>query len=260
MPDWSRVKDKAWVVALIIAVICYLVFAPIDYRLVFTFHDPRQVLILIILASLPFLYYFGNKSQKQFQEEMSALGLVELREKQFATYLDKSKFTYLNPKIASIALSQYYKGSFNGYQICIFNMIPPGDRIARNTALHFQFETTKLPHFTIRPGKITDKVAEVFEHGHGKIDFPHQSRFSDHYVVKGEDESAIRNILNPSAINVLSQIDSLNIESSGNELLVYQEYRTAKPHEYRAFLARTTALVTALTTSEVDPQLPSLFR
>lgn len=247
-------KEKAEIALLVVVLICAYIFVPFNDR-------PIRILFLLGIIVIPVLYFFILKSQQKIQKALSGLGLVHLSEKEFQSYLDKSKYSCLNPKIASIGLTNYYTGIISGYQICIFNMTPPGDHIERNTAVHFRLDAIKLPKFIIRPGQFADKITEMFVHGLNKLEFPHQSRFSDQYIVKGEDEKAIRDMLNPSIINVISQIDRLHIESLGNELIVYQDYSAArKPKQYQDHITRSINIVKALTAAEIDLSLSSQFR
>lgn len=118
------------------------------------------------------------------------------------------------------------------------------------TAVLFSLEAPDLAQFSLRPRGLFDKVAAKL--GQKEIDFSTAAEFSKKYLVKGSDETAVQRIFNPSVITFLEGQQSLSVEGSDKQLLVYRSGKRVKPEELQAFLENATQLLVLMRKPSID--------
>jgi hypothetical protein len=94
-----------------------------------------------------------------------------------------------------------------------------------------------LPDFALAPENVFHKIGQVF--GYQDIDFEQSPEFSAHYLLRGDDEMAIRTAFSTDAIAFFAQHHSWHVEVRGGHIAVYRAGRTCKPDEAPAYLADT---------------------
>lgn len=77
-----------------------------------------------------------------------------------------------------------------------------------------------IPDFTIAKEHLTDRIAERF--GAQDIDFKEYPDFSKRYVLKGADETAIRNLFQESIIRFFEKHEGLYMEVAANKVLIHK--------------------------------------
>ncbi|GAB5551916.1 MAG: hypothetical protein Sapg2KO_15070 [Saprospiraceae bacterium] len=82
--------------------------------------------------------------------------------------------------------------------------------------------------------KLFDRVMEMS--GQRDIDFQLFTKFSKKFLLKGENEAAIRSFFTPALIEFLEQEDIYHIESNGDALLLFKYLRPAKAEELQKML------------------------
>jgi hypothetical protein len=92
-----------------------------------------------------------------------------------------------------------------------------------------------MPGFLLRPEGTWDKISKWF--GSADIDFNTRSQFSRSYVLRGEDEQAIRAIFADPLLEYFEQHPGLSIEGTGNTLLVYRLGKCVPPAGVSQFLS-----------------------
>jgi len=91
-----------------------------------------------------------------------------------------------------------------------------------------------LPAFELCRENIFHKIGKVF--GFRDIDFPEHPSFSKRYLLRGEDEPAVRAIFDAGLMNSFDHTREINVEAGGNCLIVYRASRRVKPADLLAFL------------------------
>jgi hypothetical protein len=104
----------------------------------------------------------------------------------------------------------------------------------RQTVLVLESEKLALPHFTLRPENVFDKIGSVI--GYKDIDFPIYPKFSKQYFLRSKDEAAIQNIFTDSLIQYYEQHPGLNTEGEGNRLIYYQGPKIVPADKLQAFM------------------------
>ena len=102
-----------------------------------------------------------------------------------------------------------------------------------------------IPSLTIHPEGFLSRVGSKM--GFQDIDFDSHPTFSKMFVLKGDNEEAIRNFLTPAALEYFEAHQGISLEASGDTLLFYNPNRRIKPEEIKDLLARAYEVFGALT-------------
>lgn len=92
----------------------------------------------------------------------------------------------------------------------------------------------RLPAFVLFPENFLAKMGKMF--GSADINFPDSPDFSRKYILRGEDEAAIRALFTPALRQTLAGQDRLTVEGAGTLLFIFQKGRSAKPEQIAARL------------------------
>jgi hypothetical protein len=98
----------------------------------------------------------------------------------------------------------------------------------------FQFEGPALPTFSLRPEHVWDKIGFWFGYQH--IEFGSHLGFSRNYLLRGNDEAAIRRVFTDAVLAFYEQNPGLSTEGSGNLLLFYRHSVRVGPEGVCPFL------------------------
>ncbi|MEZ0273528.1 MAG: tetratricopeptide repeat protein, partial [Roseimicrobium sp.] len=141
-----------------------------------------------------------------------------------------------------------------------------GSRTYVQTVCCFQDERTRmLPHFLLRPEHLGDKLGSLF--GGKDINFPSHPDFNSKYLLRGMNETAIRQYFTQPLLDHFDRDRGWTVEAVSGRLFVYRLAQRIKPQELQSFidsrrkiLAVITAPVTASSSSSATqpPALPSM--
>jgi hypothetical protein len=120
-------------------------------------------------------------------------------------------------------------------------------QIWRQTVVLFRLNQASLPTFTLRPESVWDKLGAVL--GFKDINFETHPDFSKRYVLKGQDEAAIRRVFNVRVLAFYEAEPNICTEGAGDQLLVYRRAKQIKPEEWRAFLDEAFKVLTVFNSS-----------
>ena len=118
------------------------------------------------------------------------------------------------------------------------------------TVVLFKDAVTGLPDFSLSPESVFHRLAEVF--GYQDIDFDTNEEFSKKYLLRGQDENAIRRLFTSDALSLLASQPGWSVEAVGGRVLVYKGYKSAEAAQLPAFAADTLRIAGAL-----SPRVPS---
>jgi hypothetical protein len=85
----------------------------------------------------------------------------------------------------------------------------------------------RLPAFVLFPEGFLAKMGKMF--GRTDINFPDSPEFSRKYILRGDDEAAIRAIFTPALRQALENQDRVTIEGAGPLLFIFRKGRRLKP-------------------------------
>ncbi len=83
----------------------------------------------------------------------------------------------------------------------------------------------ELPIFHMRPEGFGDKLSNLF--GYKDIDFPNNVRFSDSYLLQGEDEDLVRKSFQFDILQFFENNKGWSVESTINEMILFRNKRPA---------------------------------
>ena len=99
---------------------------------------------------------------------------------------------------------------------------------------YFEPRNLNLPLFSLRPECTFHKIISAF--GYQDIDFGNRPGFSSEYLLRGQDEQAIRNYFNDALLGFYEMNQGVSTDGGGNQLFIFrQNYRTP-PHEAQSFV------------------------
>ncbi len=100
--------------------------------------------------------------------------------------------------------------------------------------LVFDSDKLQLPRFLLRPENLFDKIESAF--GYKDINFDTAPVFSKKYLLRGENEAAVRNTFNGGILQYYEQHPGLSTEADGKKLIFYRTSKIVPPDKIQAFL------------------------
>lgn len=97
------------------------------------------------------------------------------------------------------------------------------------TIARIQAPLLKLPSFFLFPETIFSKAKVLF--GGADINFPDSPRFSDQFILRGQDEAAVRAIFSPALRQALEPLYDLTMEGADDVLFIFRAGRRIEPDE-----------------------------
>lgn len=91
-----------------------------------------------------------------------------------------------------------------------------------------------LPYFSLRPENVLLKIFTAF--GYQDIDFGQRPEFSRQYILRGQDEAAIRRTFNDGLLSFYETYPRTCTDGGGNQLFVYRGGYRFQPHEIQSYV------------------------
>ncbi len=193
-----------------------------------------------ILVVLGFILFFGwmivwmarsTKQQKQERADMAAmLGFQPVLKPDLVKL--KSRLAHINPKHGSnskelrdVFIKHIPEGDLYLYDL--WDTSGDSSSVIQNRALALVVTGRQYPRFVISarlsmPGMLAQLANKVISWAVGYqmtiFDFPEEPDFNEHFVVAGEDELAVRNLLNSSILHRIKGYDGIFLAGGGDTL------------------------------------------
>lgn len=110
-------------------------------------------------------------------------------------------------------------------------------RTHRQTVAAFQLPEAHLPLFLLRPENVFHKIGSAL--GYQDIDFDNFPDFSSSYLLRGENEPAVRELFNDNLLGFFENRPGLCVEGGDDWLIAYRSRRRVSPQQVSAFLDET---------------------
>jgi hypothetical protein len=78
------------------------------------------------------------------------------------------------------------------------------------------------------------------------IDFTEAAQFSKKYVLKSDDEAAVRDFLRPDILELLAGLQNLCLEVRSGSLMFWFDRRTIPPIEFKTAFEQAFSVYTAM--------------
>lgn len=143
-------------------------------------------------------------------------------------------------------LSNLMHGKIERTDVAVFDyeyVIPNGkhSRTVPQTVIWLQRRGTRRTEFALRPESFWNAIGTWI--GHGDINFESHPMFSRDYLLRGDDESAVRELFTDDVLTFYEQHSGLSTEGTGNKLLVYRSGVRLEPEGIEAFLKEALLLL-----------------
>ena len=180
----------------------------------------------------------GKKRTEQF-----ALISAELKLNFFpkgsTSLFERLKPFYLFSKGRSRKIKNLMEGEANKVELAIFDYQytthgGQHPQTHRQSLLFIRSPKLNLPDFSLRPENVFHKIGSAF--GDKDIDFETHPIFSKSYLLRGDNEAAIRGLFNNELLNFIQSQQKISIEGSGNQMIFYRHRNRIKPEEVESFM------------------------
>jgi len=91
-----------------------------------------------------------------------------------------------------------------------------------------------VPYFSLRPEGFMHKIFQAF--GYQDIDFGQRPQFSKEYILRGQDEQAIRQTFNDGLLAFYEAYGRTSTDGGGNQLFVYRGGYRFQPQEIQSYV------------------------
>jgi hypothetical protein len=135
--------------------------------------------------------------------------------------------------VASIAIFDYRYTTGSGKNQQTFDQ----------TVVAMESEALKIPSFALRPESVFDIVGSAL--GFQDIDFADHPQFSKSFVLKGQNEEAIRRFFDVQLLDFFAERKGICFECSPGLFIYYRSRKKKKAEELRDYLGEGYSVYTA---------------
>ena len=208
----------------------------------------KDELIFTIIGIVFFIFFVGllimifwRKGKKR--TEQLALISAELKLNFFpkgsTSLFERLKPFHLFSQGWSRKIKNLMEGEANKVELAIFDYQytthgGQHPQTHRQSLLFIRSPKLNLPDFSLRPENVFHKIGSAF--GDKDIDFETHPIFSKSYLLRGDNEAAIRGLFNNKLLNFIQSQQKISIEGSGNQMIFYRHRNRIKPEEVESFM------------------------
>ncbi len=196
--------------------------------------------IALAIVMMVFTYFADRKRTESLIPFAAEMGLTFEKDGNHLTGEIQSRFDLFSRGRSRKATNLIY-GEANGTGVWIFDYryTTGGGKNStthRQTVACIASTELQLPQFSLYREGIFSRLGSML--GMQDIDFDSHPDFSNQYVLKGENEDAVREVFRETVLSFFEQQDKhLRVEGNGDQLLVYRASRRVKPEMIKDFFA-----------------------
>ena len=112
------------------------------------------------------------------------------------------------------------------------------------TVVYLEPGNLNLPQFALRPESFMIKMLTAF--GYQDIDFGQRPAFSGMYVLRGQDEPAIRQTFNDRVLSFFESYPDSCVDAGGNQILFFRAGSRLEPREIESYVGLALSLLDLL--------------
>lgn len=211
------------------------------------------LLIMVAIAALAiFIYVYKKQKEKertrQLQLTAAQLQWNFLAEAALNMIPGLEHFALFNHgRYRSIKNMMY--GEANGVKAAAFDYFyttgsGKSQQTHAQTVVYLEPGNVSVPYFSLRPEGFGHKILAAF--GYQDIDFGQRPGFSGQYLLRGQDEPAIRNAFNDGLLSFYEMNPGTCTDGGGNQLFVYRENFRWEPQQIQPFIGLGLSVVNLL--------------
>ena len=208
------------------------------------------IAVFVLAGGMMYWSYVANKKRIEgFEQEAEAMGLNFTQQPADSFMAHYGHFKLFN-RGRRRGVSNLIEGDSGDVTLRIFDYkftTGSGKQTRHHVQTIASLKSSQLniPSLTIHPEGFLSRVGSKM--GFQDIDFDSHPTFSKMFVLKGDNEEAIRNFLTPAALEYFEAHQGISLEASGDTLFFYNPNRRSKPEEIKDLLSRAYEVFGALT-------------
>ena len=210
------------------------------------------IFAVTFLSIALFVTLYQKKKEKERTEAMRAVAnflkwnFVDLAPWNMIPNLDSfSLFNHGHSK----QIKNFMYGEANGVKAALFDYIYVVAS-GKNRTTHFQSVVylepgnLRVPYFSLRPEGFFTKIMTAF--GYQDIDFGQRPEFSKRYLLRGQDEPAIRQAFNDQLLSFFETYQGTCVDAGNNQLFVFRTEFRCPPEEVQNQLSVALSILNLL--------------
>ena len=136
-------------------------------------------------------------------------------------------------------IKNFMYGAARGTKAAVFDYVyvtgsGKSRQVHRQSVVYLEPPTLSLPYFSLRPEHLLLKIFTAF--GYQDIDFGQRPEFSRQYILRGQDEQAIRQTFNDGLLSFYEQYPGTCTDGGGNQFFVYRGGYRFQPQEIQSYV------------------------
>ena len=154
------------------------------------------------------------------------------------------RFALFNDGQQGRQIKNFMCGEASGIKAAVFDYLyvtgfgnSPGvgrRQIHAQSVVYLEPPYLRVPYFTLRPENFLSKIFTAF--GYLDIDFGQRPEFSRQYILRGQDEQAIRQTFNDRLLSFYETYPGTCTDGGGNQLFVYRDGYRFQPQEIQSYV------------------------
>ena len=191
-------------------------------------------MIIFFVAFVALIFYLDRRRSQKIEAIAKSLGLTFRRKPTDAdralavgSYLANEGHGHTVSNVLEAARSDELNFTIFDYQYTVG--YGKSSSTYYQTVTRMQSALFQLPTFILYPETFFAKMGKAF--GKSDINFPESPEFSGKFILRGDDEAAIRALFNPALRQALEPHSALTIEGAGDLLFIFRAARRSKPDE-----------------------------
>jgi len=203
------------------------------------------VIILLIV-------WYDKKRREAFKTISRELGFSFEPYPKNDPYLEYNNFKLFHMG-RNLGVKNFMKGRFQGIDFEVYDFhytvgFGKNKQHYNQTIAVANFDDLDLPLFVLGPESFFSKVAKLF--GKNDINFVSHKKFSDTFLLKGDDEMGIRQVFKTHVLDFFEDINkNINIEAEKGRIMVYKHNKTIKPKYLKNHLFEVATIVKIISDS-----------
>lgn len=198
--------------------------------------------VALILGLLIFLVVYARQKEKertrQLQQAAGQLGWNFLAAAALNMIPGSERFTLFNQGHNKQIRNMMY-GEAGGIKAAVFDYIyVTGYGKHRQThyqsVVYLEPGNLTVPYFSLRPEGFLHKIFSAF--GYQDIDFGQRPEFSRQYILRGQDEPAIRQTFTDGLLSFYENYPDTCTDAGGNQLFIFRSGYRFQPQEIQSYV------------------------
>lgn len=205
------------------------------------------VLIMIVfwagfITLAVFLIIYNNRKEKErtqaLQQAAAALGWSFAPDAPLNMIPGLDRFTLFSQG-HSKRIKNFMYGQAQGVKAAVFDYIyvTGGGKSSQThfqTLVYLEPANMLVPMFALRPEHFFHRMLSAL--GYQDIDFGQRPEFSQQYILRGQDEPAIRRTFDDRVLSFFESYPGTSIDAGGNQLFLFRAGYRFQPQEIEGFV------------------------